>query len=245
MGTLLSKGKFIFALDNDDMFFTEDVFDYISKKAMKDNYDIVGFKSVYVHSYNSSVDKMKDGFFTKHQNNLILHQPRLGIYPIYEYGRLWPNDYTIWGKCIKTEIYKKAVNSLGIKRYSTFVSWGEDASIVFVIFNIVQSFIFVHKYGIMHIQNRYCASRAQPKVNKLFGEVFFIDILFDFSKNNTDKRFAVDYALYIKRIHNLKRKIYKNVLLYLKNVLNKIMNSTYITNDKKDILKSNFKDLIS
>jgi glycosyltransferase involved in cell wall biosynthesis len=245
VGTLISKGKFIFALDNDDMFFAEDVFDYISKKAMKDTYDIVGFKSVYVHSYNSSVYEMKDGFFTHHKNNLILHQPELGRYPIYENGRMKPNDYTIWGKCIKTEIYKQAVNSLGIKRYSTFVSWGEDTSIVFVIFNIAQSFIFVHKYGIMHIQNSYCASQAQPDENILFGEIFFIEILFDFSKNNTDKVFSVNYALYTKRKYNLKRKIYKNVLLYLKNVLNKIMNSTYITKKEKDILKLNFNYLIS
>ena len=89
---------------------------------------------------------------------------------------MWPNDYTIWGKCIKTEIYKQAVNSLGIKRYSTFVSWGEDASIVFVIFNIAQSFLFVHKYGIMHIQNHSFESKTE--YNKTFLYIFLFKLYF-------------------------------------------------------------------
>ena len=216
VGTLMAKGKYIFPLDNDDMFFDEDVFDYISKKAMKHDYDIVGFKSVYVNSYNSSIDKMKDGFFTHHPNNLILHQPLLGTYPVSENDKWKANDYTIWGKCIKTEIYKNAVNSLGVERYLSFMSWGEDISMVFIIFNIAKSFVFDHKYGIMHIQNENCTSQAQPDENKLFGEIFLTDILYDFSKNNTDKNLAVYPALYIKKNYNLQTNTYKKVLPYLK-----------------------------
>jgi glycosyltransferase involved in cell wall biosynthesis len=245
VGALISKGKYIFALDNDDMFFDEDVFDYISKKAMKDKHDIVGFKSVYVHSYNSSIYQMKDGFFTNYTNKFILHQPMLGRYIVSENGGVWPNDYTIWGKCIKTEIYKQAVNSLGIKRYSTYINWGEDASIVFVIFNIAQSFLFVHKYGIMHIQNHSFESKTEYNKNNFFGEVFLIDIIYDFSKNDTDKNLAVYHALYTKRNYDLTSETYKNDLSYLKNVLNKIMNSTYITDENKNKLKLDYKDLIS
>ena len=245
VGVLISKGKFIFALNNDDMFFGEDILDDISKEAIKHNHDIISFKSVYVHSYNSSIYQMKDGFFTNYTNNFILHQPMLGSYLVSENGGVWSNDYTIWGKCIKTEIYKQAVNSTGIKRYSTYINWGEDASMVFILFNIAQSFLFVHNYGIIHIQKHSFESKKDYNKNNFYGEVFLIDIIYDFSKNDTDKNLAVYHALYTKRNYDLTSETYKNDLPYLKSVLNKIMNSTYVIEENKNKLKLDFKDLIS
>ena len=35
IGALLSKGEYIFCLDNDDLFFDEDVFDYVYKQSIK------------------------------------------------------------------------------------------------------------------------------------------------------------------------------------------------------------------
>ena len=35
IGILISKGKYILALDNEDMFFDEDIFDYIYIKSAK------------------------------------------------------------------------------------------------------------------------------------------------------------------------------------------------------------------
>lgn len=95
---------------------------------------------------------MKDNPFSLHKrDNLILHQPDLCIYPITRNEKFKRNDFNIWAKCIKSYIYKKAFNSLGIIRYSIFMSWAEDSSIVFIIFNTAHSFKFIHKYGIIHI----------------------------------------------------------------------------------------------
>ena len=41
IGTLIAKGEYIFPLDNDDMVFGEDIFDYTIKKAKENNYDII------------------------------------------------------------------------------------------------------------------------------------------------------------------------------------------------------------
>jgi vacuolar-type H+-ATPase subunit F/Vma7 len=41
IGTLIAKGEYIFPLDNDDMVFGEDIFDYTIKKAKENNYDIL------------------------------------------------------------------------------------------------------------------------------------------------------------------------------------------------------------
>ena len=91
---------------------------------------------------------------------------------------------TIWGKCINSSIYKKAVNSLGPQRYSTFLSWCEDSSIVFVIFNTAKSYKFINKYGIMHIKKNTTASFTQSINNKIYGEIFLLDIIFDYLQNN-------------------------------------------------------------
>jgi glycosyltransferase involved in cell wall biosynthesis len=46
IGVLQSKGKYIFPLDNDDMFFDNDILNIIFEEAYNLNYDIVGFKTI-------------------------------------------------------------------------------------------------------------------------------------------------------------------------------------------------------
>ena len=244
IGSLMSKGEYIFALDNDDMFFDEDIFYFIHKKAKEGNFDIIGFKSIYIQNYNDDISKMRDGYFSHHPNNLVLYQPKLGIYPISINGRYTANDYTIWAKCIRTEIYIKAINALGIKKYSSFLSWGEDTSIIFIIFNIAKSFKFIHKYGIIHLRSFSTSTFTQPLNNVLFGEIFLLNIIFDFSKNNADKNFAANHALYIKRRYNIKNFIKDKNILYLKKILKKIINCKYISESFKNRIKQNFKDII-
>ena len=245
IGILIAKGKFIFALDNDDMFFQEDLFDETHKVAIKGGFDIVGFRAVYVGNYREEIDKMYEGFFNFKKNNLILYQPKLGIHPVTMNGRYAANDYTIWGKCIKTKIYQKAVNALGKEKYSMFLSWGEDSSIVFVIFNIAQSYIFIAKYGILHIKNNSTATKTQPRDNKVLGEVFFLDILFEFSKNNSDKNIAVSHLINIKYKFDIYHIMKNSTRLYLLSILEKMMNCSYISESKHSQVKHIYNKIIN
>ena len=52
IGTIKSKGKYIFPLDHDDLFFDEGVLDIISTIADKGNFDIVEFKGAERYSIN-------------------------------------------------------------------------------------------------------------------------------------------------------------------------------------------------
>ena len=239
IGTLISKGKYIFALDNDDMFFNFDIFYSIHKIAEKEKFDIIGFKSIYSKAYYTKETKMIDNYFSNHENNLILHQPELGIYPISKNGIFIPNDYNIWGKCIKSDIYKNSINSLGIKRYSIFMSWNEDSIMIFIIFNFANSFKFIHKYGIIHFCYSSSSTYTQPEENKLFGELFLLDIILDFSKNKTYKNLAVSLALNLKRIYNFKKILNKKNYLYLKIILKKIINNINITPYNKELINKN------
>jgi hypothetical protein len=224
------------------MFFQEDLFDATYKVAIKGGFDIVGFRAVNVGSYKDNINKMFDGYFSFKKNNLILYQPKLGMHPVMTKGQYAANDYTIWGKCIKTEIYKKAVNALGKERYSMFLSWCEDTSIVFVIFNIAQSYIFIGKYGILHIKNNSTATKTQPKENKILGEVFLLDIIFEFAKTN--KNIAVSHLVNINYKFNIYHINKISTKLYLLSILEKMMNCSLISKSKHLQVKHIYKKIL-
>ena len=240
IGVLSAKGKYIFSLDNDDMFFVDDVFQMISSIAEADNFDIVEYHSVFATKYDATPYEMKNGGFYTQKHNLVLYQPQLALFPIQRFNRFERNDFEIWSKCIKTEIYKKAINLMGEKRYSTYMTWAEDTSMIFVIFSIAQSFKYVVKYGIFHIETGFCASFNMKDYQKTFGEIFLIDIVFDFTRNNSDKNYAAYQA-----IDSTKRDFfnvtyneeYKN---YITSVLKKIYQSEYITDDNKQKVRERY-----
>ena len=105
IGALVSKEEYILTLDDDDMFFIDDIFDLVYKIGKKYKLDIVGFKSLLIRDYNYNVDKMEDNPFSNHTNNLTLYKTDLRRHPISKHGSY--NDINIWGKGIKSIIYKK------------------------------------------------------------------------------------------------------------------------------------------
>ena len=142
-------------------------------------------------------------------------------------------------------VYQKAVNALGKERYSMFLSWCEDSSIVFVIFNIAQSYIFISKYGLMHIKNNSTATKTQPKDNKVLGEIFLLDTLFEFSKNNSNKNIAVSHLvniIYRFDLYHIKKNSTK---YYLLSILDKMMNCSHIAKYKRRQVKNIYSKIIN
>ena len=241
VGVLISKGKYIFSLDDDDMYFDNDIFDNIYKIGENENLDIIGFLTVNLRNYKGNIKKMKSLFTYLYPDGLFIEQPELGKWMIEFKGKFLVHNNMIWDKCIKSLIYKNAVNLLGIKRYSNYISWAEDASILFVILNISKSFKLNNKYGILHFKGNTTASLTQSNYTKIFGEIFFLDIIFDFSMNNTEiKNLIVGQALYIKSKY-LKTKLNNDSnSIYLRSVLNKIIKCKYLSKLNKRKLKKIF-----
>lgn len=243
IGVLQSKGKYIFPLDNDDMFFDNDVFNFIYEEANNFNYDIVGFKTIQANSYKARISEMKNGCHM-HKENFTIYQPNLSLFGISKNNRFKIREVHIWSKCIKNSIYKKAVSSLGRKRYSFFMSWSEDTSMVFVLFNIAKSYRYIIKYGIFRFNRKNSASESMPKSSKLFGEIFGLDVIFDFTKNDfKSKKYAVYKAISIKNCKFFKS-LNKFNIDYLKSTLKKLLSCPYINNDDKIKIKINFKQII-
>ena len=242
IGVLSAKGKYIFALDNNDLFFVDDILQKIYEIAEENDFDIVEFKSVISKKYNASIEEMKDGRLYNHPHNLIMHQPELGLFPISRFGSYIRNDLTIREKCVKTEVYKKAINELGVKKYSKKVIWVDDASIVFIIFNIAQSFKYVRKYGIFHLETNYNSNKLTFH-KKTYGEIFLIDIVFEFLKNNSDKNYAVYQALDSAQKTFFNVRYSKKNSIFLKSVIKKILSCQYITEENKKKLGKFFDNL--
>ena len=233
IGALNAKGEFIFPLDNDDMFSSEDIFEKIYDMAKTQNYDIVEFKTFDVKNYINKRKILTDNFFNHHPNNLILHQPELNIFPISKNDEFYANDFHVWGKCIISRLYKKAVHALGKERYSIYNCWTEDIIIILIIFKFANSFIFVNKYGIVHMENNVTTTYNLNLEFKFMSEIYLLEIMMDFL-NNTQKlqKYFVSKALLLENM-NIIPYLNDTNKLYLKNVLNKMLNSEFFNNDNK------------
>ena len=241
IASLIANGEYIFSLDNDDLFFYYDVFDFIYKKAKKDDLDIIGFLAINIRNYTADITRMIDLYTYQFPDEFYLEQPELGIWMIKFNNKFLIHNNMIWDKCIKTLIYKKAVNLLGFKRYSKFLSWAEDTSINYVLLKTAKSFKYIYKYGVAHFVGRNTASNTQPIELKIFGELFLLDIIFDFSGNNIEeKNLLIDQALYIYKGYKINRYINNTNSNYLKSILKKIFNCKYTSKLNKRKIKKLF-----
>ena len=251
IGVLSSKGKYIFTLDNDDIFLDKDILDIISKIADKGTFDIVEFKAISNNILNEDLlnNTILDSEYS-HQKSFTLYQPELGRFPIpnanIQSGYIL-QDIFLWGKCIRAKIYQEALNKFGYNRYSRYMICAEDILINYIICNTAKSFIFVEKYGIYHlIRFGSGAKIGFQKVSRNTNILYLIDAMIDFSQNNiVNKKVEVDLMIYLL---NLKLIIttFKLNHYYIDLIIScirRILNSKYISENDKDEIKNISKSL--
>ena len=223
IGVLAAKGKYIAFVDNDDMFCDKDVFEVLYDETEEEKYDIVSFLA-----FENFKNGYKDVRSTVKANKNILtgYQPDIGIYPSKENHPIYYNNALIWGKIIKTEPFKEAVNKFGKERYSTFITWSEDTTLFFMVCTTAQSYKYVEKYGIFHKVYTTSSTSLTGKKERMFGDIFNLETIFDFSKNEY-KNFTIDKLLKMKTWAHFTLEDEK-IKEYFKSVIKKILNSKYI-----------------
>ena len=246
VGILNSKGKYIMNLDNDDLFMDNDVFDTVYEEAEKNNYDMIGFSAIDCDTYNPLIKDMREGMFHSHKDGLTVFQPDLTYFAITNKmgDKYIPHDYHVWGKLIKTDLYKKSINNFGLNaigedRKSCFVVWAEDCAMNMVLFSNAQSYKFIKKYGIFHYWASTTASNTSSNALKKYGELFFVDAIFDFTPNNImGKKYSMEIIediifSDINNLYNIKNK------QYLEAILLKMLSCQFISKEDKDEIKKN------
>ena len=246
IGTLLAKGKFIFPLDNDDMFLDDDVLQIVSSIADKGFFDIVEFKGIrYKKKEGSNIlgYKIKNIFRSNRPLNLVLFQPKLGYYPITPTKKLDSihiEEVYLWAKSIRAFIYKKVINKLGIKRYSRRMIRHEDILMNYALFNTARSFKFVGKYGIFNQNRDKSASKNFSRIEMDIYYIYILDIAIDFVKDKVDnKKLMVNLVLFLLKQKSLKALTKKNS--DIKNLffscIKRVFNMKNIQNKLKDEIK--------
>lgn len=236
IGTLKSKGKYIFPLDNDDLFFNEFVLDTIVKKAKKDKLDIVEFMYSEYYNLYRPPSVLISTEYGNHTNNLVLKQPELGQFPRKKNNIYGVYDSFIWGKCINSEIYKRSINKIGSKLYSKYILRGEDFIITFVLFRMAKSFKFLSIYGIFRFKNILTATYQSSRELFLLSRIIYLDVILKFTDNNfEDKMYVVYFSNFFLPIMNEE---YNNLneenKIYFKKVFCKLVNNKYIKKKHKN-----------
>ena len=200
IGSLAANGKYIFPLDNDDLFINMDIIETIYTEAIEAYFDIIYFKGILVNDFSDFL-KMKNLFdFRSFKSNKILYQPELWKYAI--------NRFVLWTQCIKTELYKKSINALGEERYSRYLTVYEDAIINYINNQFAENAKLFLKYGILHMDKFGSTSRSVNKLKKGLYELYFIETIIDFSGNKiSDREVAVN------KLNNLLDKKYIKIIL--------------------------------
>ena len=188
IGTLSARGKYILPLDNDDMYLNDDVFDVIYKEAYSNNIDIIRFNGISVIKKIENVFMGK--FFVikqspiKFEENIIIKQPELSNFPIRRINSNYKCliiDYYLWLKCIKTNVYRRAIFSLSKKTYSAYILGGEDNIVSFLLFQYAKTFKHISKYGILRINMPLSANKIKTTTIRYKVYIYYLETVFEFS----------------------------------------------------------------
>lgn len=239
LGALYSKGEYIMSLDQDDLF-TDNILNLCYKEANRNNIDIVEFSALCIDesSFFKINSKPIIAYFSQFKKDgLIVNQPQLSKFIYKKIGnkRYLLIDALIWGKCIRTKVYKKALELLGEEIYMKNVCWSEDRIVNFALFKVANSFKFINHYGIIHRRYRFSYGNYinKEKIGKIINDEF-VNVLskFKISCNSVDKKiayFELQNLLdkYYQYLTKKKRNIFKNI----------IFNYKYISEKDRHIIK--------
>ena len=147
-GALYSKGEFLIFADPDDILIS-DILKYSFKVAKRGNYDIVrfnGYKNGKIIMYN---------LLKKLKKNPI-YQPELSLFTYYGLdglGKFHQNDYFIWNKLIKRNIFILTLNSINKYYLNKYIIDCEDGLMNFILNRKAKSMYYIKYSGYYYIKN--------------------------------------------------------------------------------------------
>ena len=202
--------------------------------------DIIRFESFYL--YNNTFEKYEFEYYLK--KDKIIYQPdilKLSFYP-YE-GELYQHNLNLWGKAIKTKLYKKVLNNLN--NYYKNKNWNlyEDNAMDFILLKNAETYIFINENGYIDgmKENIYNNKDNNEIVKNLF---LLAEIFFDYTEDNIYEKTMANYQ--IKRIfyeykNNLEGisegfEYYYNILDKFSNCKSILKQQQYYINQVRSIL---------
>ena len=238
IGALKAKGEYIVALDSDDLFINEDLFNICYRHA-QENIDIIEFSGFYSDSILLKKNKFPliPYYLIFKKNNELIKQPELSSYIYQKKNNTIVRliDGFICAKFIKSNIYKKAIQYLGDLIFNEKINYGEDRIVNFVLFKIANSFKFIEEYGFIYYNNPSSITNSLNNITKCHDELINIMKIFNITKNSSESQIVI-YELNYRWNFTILPGLNEENKNYARNIMIQILNSKYITEtDKKKI----------
>lgn len=242
-GIRQARGKYICVLDADDTLANKDILKYSFELAELGQLDVVEFYSVY---YNKGVFK---SIIHNHGKNLgIIYQPELKtkFYSLKEsgYNRAM-YCRTIWGKIIKNEVFQRALDFIPEKYANDFILGFEDTMITISLYHVAESYYNLNIYGYYYsfderkgrfplLKDKKC-KRKEGIITRL-DHLKYLQFLIDIYEDNKFYKQVIYNEL--KAINNYSfsnfKKSIKSHFNWAYNILDVLLNSTYLTKNQKE-----------
>ena len=242
IGALYAKGKYIIIPDPDDII-SQNILHICYNYAERYKYELIRF-----NIYNG---KNKPFFYDKNKLvNKQINQPEISTLIFYIDNEFNMNDYFIYNKFIKKDVYIKAMNNIGDNYLNLYMTMNEDQVINYILHRTAKSFYYIKKIGYRYIINKSSITNTLIKKSSkyIYFRFIYIYFIFELSKNIKYEKDIINYLL---------NKLYNNVFqfnnkilsfntnyytFYLK-LINKYLNCIFITKENNYFLNA-LKNLI-
>ncbi len=238
IGALNAKGKYIVALDSDDLFINEDLFNICYMHA-EENIDIIEFSGFFSDSILLKKYKFPliPYYLIYKKNNELIRQPELSTYIYQKENNTIVRliDGFICAKFIKSNKYKKSIQYLENIIFTEKINYGEDRIVNFILFKIANSFKFIEEYGFIYYNNPSSITNSLNNITKCHDELVNIMSIFNITKNSYESQIVI-YELNYRWNFTILPGLNDENKNYARNMIIQILNSKYITEiDKKKL----------
>ena len=215
MGVLNSTGEYLMNLDPDDELEGKDNLEYLYQKTKHSQIDVISF-GTYFKGLNRVMLKCKNLHY-------VQNQPELFFSAFNSSNRL--NDYLIWNKLIRRDVYLKAYEIFKDKIYGDKWNYHEDNIWSILVHKIANSLRCLKK--IIYIYNEFPDSLMKNRFNLIdlnnliFRHEMYVKI---FNSQDESKYLSTEiivFFFYIIKMNVLVELIMKNekVKIKIKNIL--------------------------
>ena len=246
-GAQQSKGEFLIFVDSDDIVLKDGIL-RAYKYIKKNNLDAVQFNSVF-EKKNSNIYISRRHY--KYDN--IIYQPILSYIFYYNknYERGTESNTALWDKLIKREVVRKVFRFIGKKFINKKIIIENDVIILFSLFKNAKSFKYIDELGYYYFftnKDSITKTRDNPLKANLIIYSIFSNIMFLYEK--TGNSYFEKYFCLYKLEQGFNR--YKKCFNYInkgnsliKYVINRLLESKYISLRNKKKIKNIAKELIN
>ena len=175
IGTILSKGKYIFPLDSDDMYLIHDTFYSVYNELKKNKPDFLLFKGIRSFDFNNFFKNENISFFRGNiNNNKIFYQPSI-VKSSYK-------QCSLQASSISKNLYLKIINTYGKFHLYDHIAFCEDCIINHFMYQFAKSCEHFTKVGYLYIYRASSHSHTDAIINKRKSEIYYIEVLYEYSQ---------------------------------------------------------------